>query len=311
VMIRIATRASELALWQANTVAALLTAAGNNVEVCRFSTRGDRETTQALADIGGQGLFTAEVDRALAEGEADVAVHSLKDLPVETGEGFVIAAILERGPVEDLLITRDGSSLDSLRRGARVGTSSPRRAAYLRGARGDLEIVDLRGNVPTRLSHVTEGDLDATILARAGVVRLGVDVPHGEVLGPPDWLPAPGQGAVAVVARADDAAVRAAAAALDHAPTRRAVEAERAVLAGIGGGCSLPLGTYARAMDGAAGAVRAGGTWELRATLFTANGTRRLDETRTGADPRGLADDIARSFLSRAGGDGLLPDPSR
>jgi len=302
VMIRIATRASDLALWQANTVAAALQAHGHQVEVCRFSTRGDRETSEPLADIGGQGLFTAEVDRALSEGEADVAVHSLKDLPVETVSGFTVAAILERGPVEDLLVTRDGASLDALRRGARVGTSSPRRAAYLRGARGDLDLVDLRGNVPTRVSRVMNGELDATLLARAGVVRLGLDLPGAEILGPPDWLPAPGQGAVAVVARSDDRAVLEAVAALDHAPTRRAVEAERAVLSGIGGGCSLPLGTFARpAADG----------WELRATLFVAGGTRRLDETRHGPDPSALAADIAAAFLARAEGDGVLEDPSR
>ncbi|MBZ0267566.1 hydroxymethylbilane synthase, partial [bacterium] len=149
-MLRIATRASDLALWQANTVAAALTAEGHSVEVRRISTRGDRETSEPLATIGGTGLFTAEIDHALSEGDADLAVHSLKDLPVEAVKGFTVAAILERGPVEDLLITRHSVSLDALRPGARIGTSSPRRAAYLRSTRGDLEVVDLRGNVPTR-----------------------------------------------------------------------------------------------------------------------------------------------------------------
>ena len=287
-MIRIATRASDLALWQANTVARLLTGSGNAVEVCRVSTRGDRETDSPLAEIGGQGLFTAEIDRALAEGEADVAVHSLKDLPVEPAPGFRLSAVLERGPVEDVLVSAGNVPLERLPPGARVGTSSPRRAAYLAETRGDLELVDLRGNVPTRVGRVTGGDLHATILARAGVVRLGLDVTPGEILGPPDWLPAPGQGAVAVVTRSDDAAVHEQVSALDHAPTRRAVDAERAVLAGIGGGCSLPLGTFARPVDGG---------WELRATLFV-NGRSRLDEVRRGDDPSALARDIAAAFVA-------------
>lgn len=299
-MLRIATRASDLALWQANTVASLLKAKGHSVEVCRISTRGDRETSVPLSHIGGQGLFTAEIDRALSEGEADLAVHSLKDLPVEMAPGFRLAAILERGPVEDILVTRDSVSLDSLRPGARIGTSSPRRAAYLRSARGDLEIVDLRGNVPTRVGRVMDGELDATILARAGVVRLGIDVGKGDLLGPPDWLPAPGQGAVAVTAREDDENALAAAAALDHAATRAAVQAERAVLAGIGGGCSLPLGVHA---------WRTGDQWDLRATLFTEDGTRRLDEARTGADPMAMAADIAQSLLARGAAGGAAEPP--
>lgn len=288
-MIRIATRASDLALWQANTVAKALAARGDTVEVCRISTRGDREDHVPLAEIGGQGLFTAEIDRALADGDADVAVHSLKDLPVETLEGFVVAAILERGPAEDVLISRNSVTLAELPAGARVGTSSPRRASYLAATRPDLELLDLRGNVPTRVGRVESGELDATILARAGVVRLGLDVTPGEILGPPHWLPAPGQGAVAIVTRADDAAATARAAALNHAATRQAVEAERAVLAGIGGGCSLPLGTFAR---------RVGSQWEVHATLFLPEKGTRLDETRTGADPGALAREIAAAFVA-------------
>ncbi len=287
--IRIATRGSDLALWQANLVADALRDAGANVDVIPCTTRGDRETG-ALSEIGGQGLFTAEVDRALMSGDADVAVHSLKDLPVEMVEGFTLAAVLERGPVDDLLISRDGASLAELPSGGVVGTSSPRRAAYVRAARPDLRIVDLRGNVPTRARRVADGDLDATLLARAGVERLGLDLPVGEVLSPPDWLPAPGQGAIAVVARSDDAPTRALVASLDHADTRAAVSAERAVLAGIGGGCSLPLGVHASRSDD---------TWEIRATLFAPEGPDRLDEHGTGPEALELARRLAQALISR------------
>jgi hydroxymethylbilane synthase len=291
VTLRIATRGSDLALWQARTVAAALQAVtGDAPEVNPIRTRGDRETGVPLAEIGGQGLFTAEVDRALAGGLADLAVHSLKDLPVEPLPGFRVAALLERGPVEDVLISKGNVPLSELPQGAVVGTSSPRRAAYVRVARPDVELVDIRGNVPTRVARVHQGDLDATLLARAGVVRLGLDVTAGEVLSPPEWLPAPGQGAVAVVIRSDDASTAEWVDALDHADTRTAVEAERAVLAGIGGGCSLPLGTFARIVEDG---------WEVRATLFSPDGKHRLDDVRRGPEPRALAAAIADGFLAR------------
>ncbi len=286
----IATRGSDLALWQAETVAAALeSVTGDAPVVHALNTRGDRETSVPLAEIGGAGLFTAEVDRVLAGGQAQLAVHSLKDLPVEPAPGFRVAAILERGPAEDVLISKGNVPLLELPQGAVLGSSSPRRAAYVKTARPDVKLVDLRGNVPTRVKRVHEGDLDATLLARAGVVRLGLDVTPGEILGPPDWLPAPGQGAVAVVIRADDADTAAFVERLDHAPTRDAVEAERAVLAGIGGGCSLPLGAFA---------APKGDGWEVRATLFSPDGSERLDEVLTGPDPRALAARIAESFLA-------------
>jgi hydroxymethylbilane synthase len=292
VIVRIATRGSDLALWQANTVAGLLREAvpGADVSVRTFTTRGDRETAPRLSDIGGEGLFTAEVDRALLDREADIAVHSLKDLPIETPEGLLIMAVPSRGPVEDALVTREGVSLADLANGAVVGTSSPRRAAFLRSVRPDLQIVNLRGNLATRLDRVASGDLDGTVLARAGLERLGLGNRISEILGPPQLLPAPGQGALAVVARADDDALRDAVTALDDGSTRLAVQTERAVLAGLGGGCSVPLGVLAE-NDGA--------SWRVASTLFGDDGTRH-DDARSGTDPAELAAAAARALLEKS-----------
>jgi hydroxymethylbilane synthase len=291
--LRVSTRASDLALWQANRVADLLRRADPDLEteIVPLTTRGDRELDPELKAIGGQGLFTAEIDRALLAGEADVAVHSLKDLPIESPEGITLVAIPERGPTEDLLFTRGAVPLADLPEGARVGTSSPRRAGFLRSERPDLEIVNLRGNVQTRLSRVTDGDLAATVLARAGVERLGLPLASvGETLGPPRLLHAPGQGAMAVTTRSDAADVAMRVAAIDHAATRTAVEIERRVLAGLGGGCSLPLGAHA---------VPAGDGWRVAAVLFREDGSERLDESREGPDPFLLADECARALLAR------------
>jgi hydroxymethylbilane synthase len=302
--LRIATRGSDLALWQAHRVADLLRAAhpGLEVEVRTWTTRGDRELDPELKEIGGQGLFTAEIDRALLTGEAELAVHSLKDLPIESPAGLRLVAIPERAPIEDLLISKRGEPVAELPEGGVVGTSSPRRAGFLLSERPDLKIVNLRGNVPTRLSRVAEGDLCATMLARAGLERLGLGLDSvGEVLGPPRLLPAPGQGAMAVTTRADADDVAKLVAALDDADTRAAVEAERGVLAGLGGGCSMPLGAYAE---------RTAAGWRVSAALFREDGGLRLDETREGADPAELARACAAALLDRgaaelvaAGGD--------
>ncbi len=292
-ILRIASRASLLARWQADHVAELLrkTDPTLTIETLVFTTRGDRERDPALSEIGGQGLFTAEVDRALLAGEADLAVHSLKDLPIEDPDGLEMVAIPPRAPIEDVVVSVGGVSLAELPPGARVGTSSPRRAGFLRSERSDLEIVNLRGNVPTRLERVSEGDLAATLLARAGLQRLGLeDGRVGEVLAPPRLLPAPGQGALAITARRGEVAVHERVAALDDADTRRAVEAERAVLAGIGGGCSLPLGAYAE---------RRGDGWLVSAMLVREDGTLRLDEAAEGSDPTALAARCARALLDR------------
>jgi hydroxymethylbilane synthase len=284
---RIATRGSDLALWQANHVADRLRRQDSGeITVRSISTRGDREV-EPLRDIGGTGLFTAEIDRALLEGDADLAVHSLKDLPVETPEGLTLTAILTRGPVEDVLVTTDGATLAELPRGARIGTSSPRRASFLRSVRSDLEIVDLRGNVPTRVERVRAGELAGTILARAGLERLDLSDGLGEILGPPRLLPAPGQGAVAVTARADDEAAQRLASRINDPPTRTAVEAERAVLEGLGGGCSLPLGVLV---------CPDGGGWQLASVLFLEDGATRLDDSRAGDDPLRLAAESAEAL---------------
>jgi hydroxymethylbilane synthase len=288
VRIRIASRGSALARWQAEHIGAALAELDRDLEpvVETHVTRGDRESGP-LAEIGVKGLFTAEVDRALREGDADLAVHSLKDLPIETPEDLVIAAVPRRGPVEDVLVSRGRVRLAELPAGAAVGTSSPRRAAFLRHARPDLRIAPLRGNVPTRLQRVAQGRVDATVMARAGLLRLGLDREVAEVL--EDLLPAPAQGALAVVARRDTAAADLAAR-LDHAETRRAVEAERAVLAGLGGGCSLPLGVLA---------VRDGRRWRLSCFLPLAPDLEPFTDRREGDDPLLLARECAAALREK------------
>jgi hydroxymethylbilane synthase len=290
--LRIASRASELALWQANHVAGLLRDLDSGIEVtvATFATRGDRDVDAALPEIGGKGLFTAEIDRALLAGEADLAVHSFKDLPIEPAEGLSVAAIPLRGPVEDVLVSRDGCPLEELPRGARVGTSSPRRAAFLRSRRPDLEIVNLRGNVPTRVRRVTEGELAATLLARAGLERLGLFRKSFQVIGPPALLPAPAQGALAVTVRTADTATAQCVASLDHPPTRSAASAERRVLAGLGGGCSLPLGAFAE---------RQKTDWRVSALLFREKTFERLEFSRSGDAPEELAEEVASALQQR------------
>ncbi|MGQ0721352.1 MAG: hydroxymethylbilane synthase [Candidatus Eiseniibacteriota bacterium] len=286
--IRIASRGSALARWQAEHVGEALTSLDRDLEAVieTHTTRGDRESGP-LADIGVKGLFTAEVDRALREGDADLAVHSFKDLPIETPEDLVIAAVPRRGPVEDVLISRGRVRLAELPPGATVGTSSPRRAAFLRRVRPDLRIGTLRGNVPTRLQRVAEGRVDATVMARAGLLRLGLEREIADVL--EGLLPAPAQGALAVVARRDSAAADLAAR-LDHEETRRAAEAERAVLQGLGGGCSIPLGVLA---------VRVGSKWRLSSCLTIAPDLEPLTDTREGADLIRLALDCAAALRAK------------
>ena len=290
-MIRIATRASDLAVWQATFVADRLRAADPSCATALVTrvTRGDRETSDPLSAIAGTGVFTAEIDRALLEGDADVAVHSLKDLPIAPTPGLVVAAILERAPVEDALVAANGATLAELPGGARVGTSSPRRERILRELRPDLLVVDVRGNVPTRVGRVGR-DLDAVVLARAGLERLGLARHVTDVLGPPAWLPAPGQGALAIVARETDTRHRSIVAALDHEPTRAAVEAERMVLASLGGGCSLPLGVHATPTLGG---------WRVTALLFHADDSR-IDAACEGTDPNAVARECAEVLLSKA-----------
>ena len=246
-LIRIATRKSPLALWQSEHVADLLRRAHPGIEVVLvpMSTRGDDVLDRSLAAIGGKGLFLKELELAMLRGEADCAVHSLKDVPMELDPPFTLSAILERADPADAFISNTHASLQALPQGARVGTSSLRRQALLRALRPDLQVLDLRGNVNTRLAKVDAGDSDAIVLACAGLLRLGFGSRIRLRLAAPDWLPAPAQGAIAVECRADDAATQALFAALDHAPTRTCVEAERAMNRALHGSCHVPVAAYA------------------------------------------------------------------
>jgi hydroxymethylbilane synthase len=246
------TRQSQLALWQANFIGHLLEAhhPGFPYRLETFVTTGDRKLDQPLPEIGGKGLFTQELETALHAGTIDFVVHSLKDLPVQDAPGLVIAAIPERENPRDVLISAQHWTLDSLPKGARVGTSSLRRGAQLLHARPDLLLTPLRGNVDTRIRKALAGDYEAIILAAAGVYRLGLQAHVRQELSFDVMLPAPGQGALAVQCRADDARMRALLQAIDDADTRQAVSAERAFLQGMGGGCSAPIAAYGQVQAG-------------------------------------------------------------
>ena len=244
--LRIATRKSALALWQAEHVAALLRAThpGLTVELVPMSTRGDEVLDQPLATIGGKGLFLKELEVAMLEGRADLAVHSLKDVPAQLEPGFALPAILPRADAADAFVSNDYADLAALPHGARVGTSSLRRQAQLRALRPDLVLLDLRGNVGTRLGKLDAGDYDAIVLACAGLERLDLATRIRSRLAAPDWLPAPGQAAIAIEAREGQAGVLALLAALDDADTRLTVSAERAMNQALGGSCTVPIGAW-------------------------------------------------------------------
>ncbi len=244
------TRASALARAQTSRVVELLEAAGPGLvcDVTALVTQGDR--TQAsgepLPEIGGKGLFTLELERALLDGEIDLAVHSLKDLPTEAQQGVVVAAVCLREDARDCLVARDGLTLSELPERAVVGTSSLRREAQLRARRPGLEIRSIRGNVDTRVQKVRDGDYDAAVLAAAGVKRLGLDGAVSEWLAPETMLPAPGQGALAIQCRADDERMLALLVEIDDPDARAATTAERGFLDALGGGCAAPVAAYAR-----------------------------------------------------------------
>ena len=252
-MVRIGTRSSELALRQARLVESALLARGVSAELVTFKTTGDKKLDQPLSEIGAKGLFTRELEVALTKNKIDCAVHSLKDLPSESPEGLEIVAQLEREDPRDVLVVNrqtGAESLDELPAGSRVGTSSLRRRAQLLARRPDLEVVELRGNVPTRLSKVERGSVHAAVLAAAGLIRLEVQRRITMFLDPPDWLPAAGQGAIAIQARIDDAKMRELLVPLDHEPTSIATRAERAFLAALEGGCQVPIGALVSDIDG-------------------------------------------------------------
>lgn len=244
--LRIATRQSLLALWQAEHVAALLRAVhpGLSVVLVPMTTRGDEIVDRPLATIGGKGLFMKELEVAMLEGRADLAVHSLKDVPAELEAGFVLPAILPRADTADAFISNRHASLADLPHGAKVGTSSLRRQAQLRALRPDLELLDLRGNVGTRLAKLDAGHYDAIVLACAGLERLDLAARIRCRLAVPDWLPAPGQAAIAIESRADRPDTLTLLAALDDADTRLETNAERAMNRALGGSCTVPVGAW-------------------------------------------------------------------
>jgi hydroxymethylbilane synthase len=267
--LRIGTRASRLALWQAEHVESLLRGqpGAPPVEVVHIKTSGDLQAAVPLWQVGGRAFFTREIDQALIENRVDVAVHSLKDLATQLEPGLTLAATLPRADPRDALLSASGVPLAQLPRGARIGTSSLRRRAFLKRARPDAVLSELRGNVPTRLERLRHGDYDAIVLAAAGLVRLGLDGHITEHLAAGEFPPAVSQGVIGVCARADDARTLRWLASLDDLEARLAVTAERALLRRLQGGCQVPLGALASIADG---------RLQLQATVCALDGTRAL-----------------------------------
>lgn len=288
--LRIGSRGSQLALWQANHVAGLLRDQGHSVEIITIKTTGDSITGVALAKVGTKGMFTKEIEAALADKRVDLAVHSLKDVPTELAPEFDLAAILKREDPRDAFLSVDYAKLDDLPCGARVGTSSLRRQCQLKAVRPDLEIIPLRGNVDTRLRKLASGEYHAIILASAGVKRLEMEK-HVRYRIPPEVMcPAVGQGALALEIRGNDAETRAAIAFMDHHETREAIACERALLGGLGGGCQVPVGALA---------VKEDEHLMLIAMAGRPDGTQVLREQRRGSDPTLLGRETAQALLER------------
>lgn len=287
-VVRIGTRASKLALWQSEHVAHLIEASHPEIrcELIRIVTRGDRHLDRPLPEIGGKGLFTAEIEGALRQGEIDIAVHSLKDLPVDDAPGLAVGAVLSREAVRDVLVARNSWTLETLPPGAVVGTSSLRRQAQLLAYRRDLAVRPIRGNVDTRIRKVLEGEYHAAVLAGAGLRRLGLDGQISQWLALDVMLPAPGQGALGVQCRADDAHIRALLAAISEPAVEQATQAERHLLWLLGGGCSAPIAAYAEvAGDGV--------SLLLRARVANIDGTFVAEAGITGTESDQVAAQVA------------------
>jgi hydroxymethylbilane synthase len=296
--LRIGSRGSQLALWQANHVKALLQQRGHQVEIEIIKTTGDKITDVALALVGTKGMFTKEIEEALAEKRVDLAIHSLKDLPTEIPAGFDLAAITAREDARDVFCSRKYNSIKELPKRARVGTSSLRRQAQLKALRPDLDIQPLRGNVDTRLRKLEAGDYDAVILAAAGLNRLGKRECIRQVLAAQLMCPAAGQGALAVETRKDDSAVRRHLVFLDDAAARITTTCERALLKKLGGGCQVPIGALAEVING---------RLHLEAVVARPDGTRVLRESADGEDPVQLGEAVGESLL-RSGADAILQE---
>ncbi|MDI9259851.1 hydroxymethylbilane synthase [Alicyclobacillus sendaiensis] len=298
--LRVATRRSALALTQTNYVVERLkqVTRGVDFELVPIRTRGDEIVDRALSEVGGKGLFVADIEEALATGRADLAVHSLKDVPFELRDGLTIGAVPRREDPRDALISRTGQGLFDLPPGARVGTSSLRRQAALRRLRPDLVVATLRGNVDTRLRRLEEGQFDAIVLAASGLHRLGLSDRITEYLPVDRFVPAVGQGALAVECRAEDDEVMQCLAAIADPDATRAVEAERAFLSRLEGGCQVPIGAYAEPVGR-----------DLRLLAFVADpsGSHCLQLERTAADARALGIALAEEALRQGAADWLRP----
>ena len=296
-VIRIATRRSQLALWQAEHVAGLLRAAwpGVRIELLPLSTQGDRILDVPLAKIGGKGLFVKELEAALLDGRADLAVHSIKDVPMELPAGLEMPVVLEREDPHDALVSARHATLGALPPGAVVGTSSLRRQCQLRALRPDLRIRDLRGNVNTRLRRLDEGEYDAIVLAAAGLRRLGMADRIRALLTPEELLPAVGQGAIGIEIRATDARLREQLGKLHHAPTAARVLAERALNRALQGGCQVPIAGFAEIT---------GGSLRLRALVGSVDGQRIVRGERDGTPQQAeaLGEALATQLLARGAG---------
>jgi hydroxymethylbilane synthase len=296
--LRIGSRGSQLALWQANHIAALLRSRGHQVVLQIIKTTGDKITDVALAKVGTKGMFTKEIEEALAANHVDLAVHSLKDLPTEVPPGFEIAAITKRENPLDVFVSQHCDSIDDLLRRAHVGTSSLRRQAQLKAIRPDLEIHPLRGNVDTRLRKLASGEYDAIILAAAGVTRLGLTAMVKQIIPADIMCPAAGQGALGIEIRLGDTETRKHLAFLDDREARATTTCERALLNKLGGGCQVPIGAFAEMRNG---------RLHLRGVVANPDGSQVLRESGEGVDPQQLGEKLGDSLLQR-GGDAILQE---
>ncbi|MCE9555623.1 MAG: hydroxymethylbilane synthase [Planctomycetes bacterium] len=295
ITIRLGTRASALARWQANWVADALRRLGHEVTLVPITTTGDQQTDAPIRAMSGVGIFTKEIQRALIEGSIDLAVHSLKDLPTDPEPHLALAAVPSRESVSDVLVSREDVLLEALPLGARIGTGSLRRRAQLLHLRPDLTMVEVRGNVETRLRKLDEGQFDALVLAEAGLIRLGLSDRITQVIPATIMLPAPGQGALGLETRSDDAATRGAVEALSDRSALAGVLAEREVLRVLGGGCLAPIGAWGR--------ILSSGKLALDAVVLSPDGQGRLAATAEGepADPLGLGRRVAQELLAQGG----------
>ena len=290
--LRIGSRGSQLALWQANHIAGLLRDRGHEIDLEIIKTTGDKILDVALSKVGTKGMFTKEIEEALLERRVDLAVHSLKDLPTELAPEFAIAAITQRENPRDAFLSRHFESIDDLPAMARVGTSSLRRQAQLKALRPDVKVFPLRGNVDTRLRKLEDGEYDAVILASAGLNRLGLTKRIRTILPPEVMCPAAGQGALGIEIRAGDRGVAEHLAFLNDDDTRQAVLAERALLNQLGGGCQVPIGAFAEVRHGEV---------LLHGLVARPDGSSVLRESRSGRDPEALGIEVGKSLLERGG----------